>query len=137
MTGEQEGAIISDGFLTALLRASTWNTARFELARQLESYVAEMETDEPDAFDRMCIDLCRVWLLHLKVLAIIPNTTRLPGTVNVISDLKDYAVLQRKVAHGCTDASCPLCDATNDCHQGAVPETTRGRCEAHRSARNS
>jgi len=131
MTAEQEGAIIIDGFLTALLRAATWNSARPEVTRQLESYMAEMETAEPDAFDRMCIDLCRVWLIHLEMIAAAPNTTRLPATVNVISDLKDYAILQRKVAHGCTDASCPPCDATNDCGQGATPEATRGSCRAN------
>ena len=64
MTAEQQGAIISDGFLTALVRAATWETARPELRRQRESYAAEMEGDKPDAFDRMCIDLCYVWLLH-------------------------------------------------------------------------
>jgi len=131
MTAEQEGAIISDGFLTALLRAATWNTARPELMRQLESCVAEMENDETDAFDRMCIDLCRVWLIHLKVIAVAPNTIRLPATVNVISELKDYAILQRKVAHGCTDASCPLCDATNVWGQEVPPEATRGMRQAN------
>jgi len=131
MTAEQEGAIISDGFLTALVRAATWNNARPELTRQLESYVAEMENDQPEAFDRMCIDLCRVWLIHLKMIGSAPNTIRLPATVNVISDLTDYAILQRKVAHACTDASCPLCDATNDCGQGATRKVTRGKGQAN------
>jgi hypothetical protein len=114
MTAEQEGAIISDGFLTALVRAATWNTARPELMRQLKSYVTELETDKPDAFDRMCIDLCRVWMIHLKAMGSAPNTTSLPETENVMEDLEAYAILQRKVAHRCIDASCPLCDVEYD-----------------------
>lgn len=108
LTPEQEAAVTCDGLLRALARldlarhVGTRGEAELnEAARIFGEYLDEirLDTDKPDAYDRLLLDVFGVILLHLK-----------DGDTDVLGAFAEYRHQSLKMRHGCYDMTCPECD---------------------------
>lgn len=114
MKPECEAAVITDAILTAVVRCEIWRSARPEVVRQLADHIDELGDTRGgpvDAYETMMIDVLSVLRMHLEYLGGAETSRAVPVKVDVMKDLRDYAHLARKVAHGCTDAGCAACDS--------------------------